>query len=46
MRGRMADDVETFRRFGEDRFHRAVMLELAGEIDDLAVDTGGDQVAA
>ena len=33
-------------RLGEDRFHCGVVIELGGEIDDFAVDAGGDQVAA
>jgi hypothetical protein len=46
MRSRMADHVETLGRIGEYRFHCGVVIELGREIDDLAVDTGGDQVTA
>jgi hypothetical protein len=42
----MANYVETLMRLGEDGFHYGVVIELGREIDDFAVDTGGDQVAA
>ena len=42
----MTDYVETLGRFGQHRLDRRVVLELARQIDDLAVDARGDQVAA
>ena len=42
----MPDHLEPLRRIGNHRLQRGVMLELGGQIDDLAVDTRGDQVLA
>ena len=46
MRRRVTDNVETLGRFGQHRLDRRVVLELARQIDDFAVDASGDQVAA
>ena len=46
MRRRVTDYVEAFGRFGQHRLDRRVVFELARQIDDLAVDARGDQVAA
>ena len=46
MRGRVTDYVEAFGRLGQHRLDRRVVIELARQIDDLAVDARGDEVAA
>ena len=42
----MADHVETLGRVGNHRLDGGVVLELARQIDDFAVDARGDQVLA
>src|SRR5208283_1349666 len=46
MRCGMTDYFETLGRVVQHRLDRSVVFELAGEIDDLAVDARGHQVAA
>ena len=46
MRRRMTDYLETLGRVGQHRLDRGVMLELARQIDELAVDARGHQVFA
>ena len=46
MSRRVTDYVEAFGRLGQHRLDRRVVFELARQIDDLAVDARGDEVAA
>ena len=46
MSGRVTDNVETFGRLGQYRLDIGVVVELAREVDDLAVDARGYEVFA